>query len=82
MSRHHNTQHPDRTRSHYPERLDRRGLSKAPAMEPVENLRSRQEARIKKTGSPFPATDPLAEYQALSNELHYAEAGAEEEEAA
>jgi hypothetical protein len=55
MSRHHNTRHPDRGRSHYPDRLTRRGLSRAPEMESVENLRSKQEARERRTGSPFPS---------------------------
>lgn len=56
MTTRHNTRHPDRVRSRYPERLARRGLTRAPAMESVEALRSRQEARIRKTGSPFPVS--------------------------
>lgn len=54
MSRHHNTRHPDRGRSNYPARLAARGLNKAPALEAVDNLRSRQERRIAQTGTPFP----------------------------
>lgn len=42
MSRKHNTQHRDRGRSNYPERLANRGLTKAPTMPTVESLRSRQ----------------------------------------
>lgn len=42
MSRKCNTQHPNRGRSHYPERLAARGLTRAPAMPTVESLRSRQ----------------------------------------
>ena len=46
MSRKHNTRHPDRSVSHYGDRLTKRGLSKAPAMEPMEVLEKRQERRI------------------------------------
>jgi hypothetical protein len=53
MSRHHNTRHPDRGRSRYPDRLTRRGLSRAPEMESPDNLRTRQEARIRRTGVPW-----------------------------
>jgi len=42
MSRKHNTQHPGRGRSHYPERLAARGLTKTPTITSVENLRRRQ----------------------------------------
>jgi hypothetical protein len=54
MSRHYNTQHPERGRSHYPDRLSARGLTKAPTMPKVEDLRKIQEARQRRTGSPFP----------------------------
>ena len=77
MSRHHNTQHPDRARSHYPARLAARGLSKAPAMESVESLRARQEARQRRTGSPFPVA---AVWQAM--EAGFQGAAREREEAA
>lgn len=53
MSRKHNAPHPDRGRSRYGERLVRRGLSKSPVMESVESLRTRQEARMKRTGFPW-----------------------------
>jgi hypothetical protein len=42
MSRKHNTQHPDRGRSHYPDRLAARGLTKAPTMPDLDRLRGRQ----------------------------------------
>lgn len=54
MSTKHNTKHADRGKSHYKTRLQARGYSKAPAMEGLDTLRARQEARIKRTGSPFP----------------------------
>jgi hypothetical protein len=42
MARKHNTKHPDRGASHYPDRLAARGLSRVPAMATVESLRKRQ----------------------------------------
>lgn len=42
MSRKYNTQHPGRARSRYPQRLAKRGLSKAPALPPLEWLRRKQ----------------------------------------
>jgi len=42
MARKHNTKHPDRGASHYPDRLAARGLSRPPALPTVESLRSRQ----------------------------------------
>ena len=45
MSRKHNTQHQDRGRSNYPARLAARGLSKAPALADVDQLRRTQQAR-------------------------------------
>ena len=42
MSRHYNTQHPDRGRSHYPERLSNRGLTKTPTMPTLEYLHNKQ----------------------------------------
>ncbi len=53
MSRHHNTKHPERGRSNYKVRLGSRGLTKAPTLEPADNLRTRQEARKKRTGVPW-----------------------------
>ena len=53
MSAKHNCKHPDRNKSHYPERLSKRGLSKAPQMEDVEVLRKRQERREEQTGVPW-----------------------------
>ena len=44
MSRHYNTQHPERSRSRYPARLAARGLTKTPAMPTLENLRHKQTA--------------------------------------
>lgn len=41
MSRKHNTKH-DRSQSHYPARLEARGLSKPPAMPTLEYLRRHQ----------------------------------------
>lgn len=43
MSRKHNTQHPERGRSHYPERLAKRGLTKTPTMPTLDYLRAKQE---------------------------------------
>ena len=48
-----NTQHPDRSRSNYPLRLAKRGLTRTPEMESLENLRSRQERREEQTGAPW-----------------------------
>lgn len=42
MSRKHNTQHTERSRSHYADRLAARGLSKAPPMPSLEDLRRHQ----------------------------------------
>jgi hypothetical protein len=59
MARKHNTRHPARARSRYPQRLARRGLSKTPVMASPENLRSTQERRTRETGSPWAqATEP------------------------
>lgn len=49
MSRHYNTRHDDRNKSNYPERLNHRGLSKAPAMEELEVLERRQDRRVRDT---------------------------------
>lgn len=57
MSKKHNTQHPERSRSRYPQRLAARGLSKTPRMAEIDGsqgLRARQERREEQTGSPFP----------------------------
>jgi hypothetical protein len=59
VSRKHNTQHPERNRSRYPERLAARGLGKAPRMAEIDGtqgLRARQERREKETGSPVART--------------------------
>lgn len=56
MSRKHNTKHPERSASHYPERLAARGLRKSPMLAEIEGdsgLRRRQERRAEQTGSPF-----------------------------
>lgn len=42
MSRKHNAKHPDRSPSHYPERLAARGLTKAPVMPTLDYLRRKQ----------------------------------------
>lgn len=42
MSRKHNTRHPERGRSNYPRRLGARGLTKAPQMPSLDNLRRKQ----------------------------------------
>jgi hypothetical protein len=42
MSRHYNTQHPERSRSHYPARLAARGFTKTPTMPTLEYLRNKQ----------------------------------------
>jgi hypothetical protein len=55
MSRHHNTKHPERGRSRYPERLARRGHSKTPQMESLDHLRDTQNARVRRQGYPFPS---------------------------
>ncbi len=49
MSRKCNCKHPLRARSHYPERLVKRGLAKPPALESLENLRTRQDRRVRET---------------------------------
>lgn len=54
MSQKHNVKHPERGRSHYPARLAKRGLSKTPEMASLTNLRSRQAARVRETGVPYP----------------------------
>jgi hypothetical protein len=46
--------HPDRKRSNYPDRLRKRGLTKAPTMEDLETLRKRQQRRYDQAGSPWP----------------------------
>lgn len=43
MSRKHNAPHPNRGRSNYKERLQRRGLSSTPMMEDPDRLKARQE---------------------------------------
>lgn len=49
MARKHNTKHFGRGRSNYPKRLEARGLSKAPTLAPVEQLRNRQLRRVEAT---------------------------------
>lgn len=53
MSRKHNTRHPDRGRSRYPLRLEKRGLSRAPAMPSLDSLRKIQERRTEEQGYPW-----------------------------
>lgn len=54
MSRKFHVTHPDRGRSNYPKRLQRRGLTKAPAMTDLETLRVQQQRRYDQMGSPWP----------------------------
>lgn len=62
MSRKHNCpKRGRRNKSHYPERLTARGLTKAPQMESVEVLRARQERRKAQTGSLFPTIREVEE---------------------
>lgn len=53
MSRKNCCKHPQRGRSHYPERLAKRGLNKTPEMASLTQLRSRQAARERDTGVPY-----------------------------
>lgn len=63
MSRKNCCKHPERGRSHYPERLTKRGLNKTPEMESLAQLRSRQAARVRDTGVPY-AGGPKAKSKA------------------
>ena len=53
MSRKHNTKHPERKPSNYPDRLAARGLGKAPALLDSAMLAKRQERRAAETGVPW-----------------------------
>lgn len=65
MSRHYNCKHPDRVRSHYPERLIARGATSASVrMRKLDDLRRTQAAREDRTGSPWPTYTELAELDA------------------
>lgn len=64
MSGKHNTRHPDRGASHYPERLAARGLSKAPRLADPDVLRARQLRRVEQTGSPWPNRGEAIEQEA------------------
>jgi len=64
MARKHNTRHPERARSRYPQRLARRGLSKSPVMASPENLRTAQERRTRETGSPWAQVTGAGQAQA------------------
>ncbi len=65
MSRHYNTRHDERGRSHYGERLIRRGVSSASVrMRSVESLRDLQLRREARTGSPFPSGSDELEQKA------------------
>lgn len=46
MSKKHNTKHPNRGLSNYPERLRKRGLHKAPMMASLAELKKRQKAPV------------------------------------
>lgn len=56
MSRRYNCKHPLRSLSHYPQRLAKRGLSKAPSLGSLPILRARQIKRVKETGYPWPTS--------------------------
>lgn len=49
MSRKHNVKH-NRTKSNYPKRLERRGLSRAPVMPELDTLRRKQGAKDEQRG--------------------------------
>lgn len=61
MARHHCGRHPERGRSRYGARLEARGLRKAPSLRPVEELRRIQEARVARTGFPWPTRSEIEE---------------------
>lgn len=61
MSRKYNARHTERGRSNYGLRLIKRGLSKAPALPSLDHLRSVQEARQRRAGSPFPTAADRAQ---------------------
>lgn len=63
MSRHHCGQHPNRGRSNYQVRLGKRGLSKAPALQHVDDLRRIQLARKERTGFLYPTSAETEEEQ-------------------
>ena len=55
MSRHHNTEHPERSTSNYKTRAGMMGTTgHLAAIEGNQGLRARQERRIANFGSPFP----------------------------
>lgn len=57
MSTKHNVNHHEafgRGPGNYRARLQARGLSKAPALAPLDKLRARQAARVEATGQPWP----------------------------
>lgn len=60
MARKHNTKHTQRAGSYYKERLAKRGLSKAPAMQSIDDLRRIQLARKERTGQPWPTIAEIA----------------------
>jgi hypothetical protein len=58
-----------RGRSHYPQRLEARGLSKSPALAPIEGssgLRARQVRRKKEAGHPWRVSDQEANTEKLT----------------
>lgn len=64
MSRKHNTKHPDRSVSRYPDRLAARGVSSAGVrMQSLLVLRKRQLQRIALTGVPWATTVRPESYQ-------------------
>jgi hypothetical protein len=46
MTRKYNARHPERSRSRYKQRLEKRGYSKSPMMESLQTLRNRQGERV------------------------------------
>lgn len=56
----HHRPHPNRSKSRYPQRLKRRGVTAAAVhMADVEDLRALQQRRAKQTGSPWPGKAEL-----------------------
>jgi len=53
MTTKHNNSHPGRGRSHYRDRLAKRGLSKSPRLPDLEDLQRTQERREEATGFPW-----------------------------
>jgi hypothetical protein len=74
MARKHNTPHLQRGRSHYSERLAKRGVRSTDVlMEDVEDLRRRQDRQLRAAGQiPWarPDADVIGDVQAAMSEAH------------